>query len=134
MRLPGWLWPFRRRAPGGSAALGRWGEAQAVRELKRRGYRIRARNVRLRGGELDIVAEHGGATVFVEVKTRRDNAFGGARQAVTPAKARRLARLAQAYRQRHPHAAGACRIDVAAVQVDADGGCSVEIIPNAVQT
>ena len=84
-RIP---WPrrFRRRAPTERAELGRWGEDLAARELKRRNYRILDRNVRVGRGELDIVATDRDATVFVEVKTRRDKAFGGARSALTPTK------------------------------------------------
>ena len=128
-----WPWPFRRRAPAERAELGRWGEAVAARELKRRKYRILDRNVRLGRGELDIVATHRDATVFVEVKTRRGEAFGGARAALTRAKARQLTRLAQTYLRRHPDRAGAYRIDVVAIDVDPTGAYTVDVIPNAVQ-
>lgn len=128
-----WPWPFRRRAPAERAELGRWGEAVAARELKRRKYRILDRNVRLGRGELDIVATHRDATVFVEVKTRRDEAFGGARAALTHAKARQLTRLAQTYLRRHPDRAGAYRIDMVAIDVDPTGAYTVDVIPNAVQ-
>ena len=51
--------------------LGRFGEDTAVKLLKIKGYRILARNFRLKSGELDIVALDGLTIVFVEVKTLR---------------------------------------------------------------
>ena len=105
----------------------------AARELRRRNYRIIDRNVRVGRGELDIVASDRDATVFVEVKTRRDQAFGGARAALTPTKGRQLARLAQTYLRQHPNRAGAYRIDVVAIDVDPTGDYTLDVIPNAVQ-
>lgn len=128
-----WPWRSKRRAPTDRAELGRWGEDAAARELKRRKYRILGRNVRVGRGELDIVATHRNETVFVEVKTRRDQAFGGARAALTHAKSRRLERLAQAYLRQHPDRAGPYRIDVVAIDVDPAGDYTVDVIPNAVQ-
>lgn len=130
-RIP-WPWRSRRRAPTERAKLGRWGEDLAARELKRRKYRILERNVRVGRGELDIVASDRDATVFVEVKTRRDKTFGGARAALTPTKGRQLARLAQTYLRQHPDRAGDYRIDVVAIDVDPTGDYTVEVIPNAV--
>ena len=49
--------------------LGRRGERRAARALRRRGYRILARNLHTPAGEVDILAEEGGQTVLVEVKT-----------------------------------------------------------------
>ncbi|MBQ9753720.1 MAG: YraN family protein [Lentisphaeria bacterium] len=51
--------------------LGKFGEDTAVKLLKIKGYRILARNFRLKSGELDIVALDGLTVVFVEVKTLR---------------------------------------------------------------
>ena len=131
-RIP-WPWRSRRRAPTERADLGRWGEEVAARELKRRKYKIVDRNVRVGRGELDIVATDRDETVFVEVKTRRDQAFGGARAALTYTKARQLERLAQTYLRQHRDRAGAYRIDVVAIDVDPGGDYTVDVIPNAVQ-
>lgn len=53
--------------------LGAVGEALAVRYLRRRGYRILARNVRSAIGELDLIAlaPDRRTIVFIEVKARR---------------------------------------------------------------
>lgn len=76
------------------AALGRHGEDLAARHLTAAGFSLLARNWRCREGEIDIVARDGDVLVVCEVKTRRDIGFGTPLEAVTPAKAARLRRLA----------------------------------------
>src|SRR2546425_7460697 len=68
-----------------------------MRVLRRRGYRIRDRNVRCPMGELDLVAEDGGTLVFLEVKTRSTSDYGGPFEAISPPKRRRLQRVAVYY-------------------------------------
>ena len=75
-------------------ALGRYGEDVAARHLVAAGLTLLARNWRCRDGEVDIVAREGDVLVVCEVKTRRDVGFGTPLDAVTPAKAVRLRRLA----------------------------------------
>lgn len=56
---------------------GVWGEKQAERLLKKKGYRILGRRVKIgRADEIDIVARDGEILVFVEVKTRATEDFG----------------------------------------------------------
>ena len=81
-------------ATSARAALGRYGEHLAARHLTAAGLSVLARNWRCREGEVDIVAREGDVLVICEVKTRRDIAFGTPLDAVTPAKAARLRRLA----------------------------------------
>jgi len=111
-------------------SLGKYGEDLACAELERRGYAIVARRFRCRGGELDIVARHGTALVFVEVKAREGRAFGDAVEAVTALKRRRVVRLAREYMMRHHIGDVPCRFDVVAVRLD-DGVASVEVYPAA---
>jgi putative endonuclease len=75
-------------------ALGRFGEDVAARHLRAAGLTVVARNWRCREGEVDIVALDGDVLVMCEVKTRRGIGFGTPLDAVTPAKAARLRRLA----------------------------------------
>ena len=58
--------------------LGRFGEEQAAKYLRRRGYTVTARNFSCRAGEIDIIARRGGIIAFVEVKLRRDADFAEA--------------------------------------------------------
>jgi putative endonuclease len=75
--------------------LGALGEQVAVEHLRGMGLQILQRNWRCRYGELDVIAADGdGTVVFVEVKTRTGDGFGGLEQAVTPRKLRRIRRLA----------------------------------------
>jgi len=74
--------------------LGRYGEEVAAAHLVAAGLTIVARNWRCRQGEVDIVAVDGDVLVMCEVKTRRGVGFGTPLDAVTPAKAARLRRLA----------------------------------------
>ena len=78
------------------AEIGALGEQLAVEHLQSLGLRVLTRNWRCRYGELDVIAADDAAriVVFVEVKTRTSDQFGGVEQAVTPDKVRRLRRLA----------------------------------------
>ena len=78
------------------ALIGAWGEDQAAIYLKKKRYRLIGRNFRVRGGEIDLIAEHRGFLVFVEVKTRQDDSHGEAREFVDFRKQERL-RLAAAH-------------------------------------
>ncbi len=62
--------PRRTRSPLPGYELGARGEEHAAAHLSRRGFRIVARNVRSREGEIDLIACDGTTLAFVEVKTR----------------------------------------------------------------
>ena len=74
--------------------LGDFGEEQAARYLRRRGYRIVERNFRCRQGEIDIIARNKGFVVFVEVKLRKDDSYGAAREFVTRGKQEKILKTA----------------------------------------
>lgn len=76
------------------AALGAAGEDAAVALLAAHGYRIVARNVRLPGGEIDVIARDGDVVVFVEVKARAGDSYGAAVRAVDARKRATLRALA----------------------------------------
>jgi putative endonuclease len=100
------------------AEIGALGEQLAVEHLTSLGWRVLARNWRCRYGELDVIAaEPGGAVVFVEVKTRTSDHFGGIEQAVTPDKVRRLRRLAGLWLAGEHGRWPRLRIDVVGVRV-----------------
>ncbi|MFQ5381557.1 MAG: YraN family protein [Dehalococcoidia bacterium] len=96
--------------------LGSAGEEMAVAFLRRRGFEIKGRNIRLSGGEIDIVAVDGDATVFVEVRTRRGEP-GDAAGSLSPAKKRRMRRCALEYCARASIQPDLARIDVVAIDL-----------------
>jgi putative endonuclease len=103
--------------------LGRVGEDLAARYLEGRGWRIVARNVRYREGEIDIVAARAGLLAFVEVKTRRSRAFGTPAEAVTWRKQKTIRSMAARYlSEKHPRAE-AVRFDVVDIARDGAGFC-----------
>lgn len=90
-------------------------ESAALAFLQQHGMRVLARNAHARSGELDLVMHDGESLVFVEVRYRASNAFGGAAASVDAFKRRKLVRAAQVYLMRHPQFANApCRFDVVA--------------------
>jgi putative endonuclease len=77
--------------------LGKSGENLAALELESRGYAIIERRYRTAHGEIDIIARDGETIVFVEVRRKSSDEFGTAAESVTPAKQRRVIRMAIAY-------------------------------------
>ncbi len=82
-------------------SLGQLGEEQAARYLRRRFYRIEERNFRCRFGEIDLIARKGRFIVFIEVKLRRDDSHGEAREFVTRVKQERVIATAQFWLSQH---------------------------------
>ncbi len=103
-------------------ALGAAGERCAAEYLARRGYRVVARNVRVGGVELDLIAVRGPTCVFVEVKTRRAADRGAAEEAVDARKRERLVRGARAWLNAHRADRLRARFDVIAVAAVPGGG------------
>jgi putative endonuclease len=81
------------------AARGRAGEDAAAALLEAHGYRIVGRNVRLPGGEIDIIARDGDTVVFVEVKARASASYGSAVGAVDARKRATLRAVASDWLQ-----------------------------------
>ena len=109
-----------------SRTLGAQAETLAAAHLERRGYRIVARNVTARGGELDLVAIDGDTLCFVEVRARADARHGAADETVGPIKRRRIITAARVFLTRWRDPSMPCRFDVVAVE---PGG--VRVIQNA---
>lgn len=99
--------------------LGAMGEALAVDHLTGMGLRILGRNWRCRYGELDVIAcdDATRTAVFVEVKTRTGDGYGGLAHAVTPRKVQRLRRLAGLWLAGQDQRWAALRLDVIGVRV-----------------
>ena len=91
------------------------GEALACRHLEGQGFVILARNYRCRSGEVDVVARHGAATVFVEVKERHGASHGTGCDSVTFGKRRRIVRAARLYAAAHGLDEAPLRFDVVSI-------------------
>ncbi|MBE6850534.1 MAG: YraN family protein [Ruminococcus sp.] len=83
-----------------STELGKLGETAVCYYLEALGYEILARNFRIRGGEIDIVAAKDSDLCFVEVKTRSLDTEESGLEALTRRKRRLLIKAAYAYCER----------------------------------
>ena len=77
--------------------LGNIGEKQAVKFLKKQGYKILEKNYKTDLGEIDIIAKDGEYTAFIEVKTRTTEEFGAPSEAVDSHKQRQYIKVANLY-------------------------------------
>ncbi|MDX1775288.1 MAG: YraN family protein [Desulfobulbales bacterium] len=116
--------------------LGANGEEIAARFLRKKGYRILARNYRINLGEIDIIAEHGAVLVFIEVKTRSDAVFGSPLESVTAPKQRQLAKVALQYMSKYRCHDRPARFDVVGVAFTRPGSADlgdarIELVQNA---
>jgi len=103
---------------GNAARHGRAAEALAVAYLELVGFQVVARNTRLGGVEVDVVARDREAHVVVEVKFRARSDFGGAAAAVDRGKRERLVRAASSLLARGHERV---RIDVVTVELSPEG-------------
>jgi len=114
--------------------LGKIGEGLARRHLESVDYRVIAANVRTRSGDIDLVAEHDRALVFVEVRTRRGTGTGTPEESITPRKRSKMTATAQENLQAHGSEEREWRIDVVAVEIGHDGRLRrIDIVENAVE-
>lgn len=91
-------------------------EDQAVQYLKEKDYKILDRNFSCKMGEIDIIAQDTQKNlVFVEVKQRKTNLFGGGIAAVNKAKQRRITLTAAAYIKKTKINYTALRFDIITV-------------------
>lgn len=92
-----WISSLRKPASSPKLDLGERGEKAAARHLRRQGYKILVRRFRTKSGEVDIVCRDKDWLVFVEVKTRRDEALGAPSEAVDKTKQRHMSKVALDY-------------------------------------
>lgn len=87
---------FGRKEPE-SAAVGRRGEREAERMLKKKGYEVLARNWRSGRDEIDLICLQGKAVVFVEVRTRAEGALVSGYDSIDQRKRDALRRVCRSY-------------------------------------
>ena len=110
--------------------LGEKGEAIAVQQLKKDGYKILETNYLTKLGEIDIIAKDRDTIVFVEVKARRSVHFGSPKEAVSTQKQKKISLVALYYLKTTNQMTTKARFDVVAVNLNRDQPW-VEIIKNA---
>ena len=89
-------------------------EKIAATFLQQQGLTLLEKNFRCKYGEIDLIMREGKTLVFVEVRLRSNNNFGGAAMSITPAKQQKLSRTAELYLQTHGNCA--CRFDAILMQ------------------
>jgi len=100
------------------------GESAAALFLERRGFKILKKNFWTRWGEIDIIAERGGAVHFIEVKTRSGLRCGEPEEAINYFKLRRLRVAAEIFLKTRQSREISCQFDSLAVLVDERRGAA----------
>lgn len=77
--------------------IGKKGEKITEKFLKQNGYTIKERNFRTRHGEIDIIAAKESQLIFIEVKTRTNNNYGFASEAIDKRKQIKIYNTAKYY-------------------------------------
>lgn len=113
--------------------IGRIGEEAVCGYLRDRGYTITVRNYRIKGGEIDIIAENGDFIAFVEVKSRKPDSLVSGFEAVNKRKRGLIIKTASDYCCKHPNLLQP-RFDVAQVIIDGNRVLSIDYITNAYDT
>lgn len=105
-----------------NAEIGSAGESFASQHLIAAGYAIVARNWRVQGGEIDIIALDGDSLVFAEVRARADRAPVIAEATVDNRKLARIMLAADAFLQAHDdYHDRVWRVDLIAIAMDSAG-------------
>ena len=97
---------------------GQAGEDRALAFLQQQGCTLIARNWHCKMGEIDLIMRLGELLLFIEVKYRKNNRFGGTAYSITPSKLRKIQNTAAYYLQLNPHTGG-CRIDAVLIEGNA---------------
>ena len=89
-------------------------ETACCHYLKSKGLKLVEKNFNSRFGEIDIIMLDKKMLVFVEVRFRKNNQFGGALESITPSKQTKLRRTAELYLQKNSQHENA-RFDVVSI-------------------
>jgi len=101
-------------------SVGKFGESLAKKYLENSGYKIIETNTHKRFGEIDIVAQSHGKTIFCEVKTRTSDRFGSAVESLTCTKKKRILRMIRYYCLKNKILDENIRADFIAIQIDGE--------------
>lgn len=117
-------------------SIGIWAEQLAKNYLLEKQLKIIAENFNSRFGEIDLIALHNEQLVFIEVRYRRNQDYGGAISSIGHIKQQRLIATAQFFLQQHPtHRDREMRFDVIAICDNAqENNSRIEWLRNAFET
>ncbi|MDP8299835.1 MAG: YraN family protein [Candidatus Tantalella remota] len=101
--------------------IGKLGEAMAEKFLSSRGYITRDTNFTTPFGEIDLVADHEGSVVFVEIKTRISERFGPPLSAITRVKREHIIKNCQFYIKKNSLEGMPLRVDVIGINLSEKG-------------
>ena len=117
--------------PPTTRTIGAEAEQAACQFLEQSGCTLICRNYHSRRGEIDLIMREGDRLLFVEVRFRRNDAFGGAAGSITHAKQQKIIASARAFLHHHPHFYPLdCRFDVVTLQRHAERW-QIEWLPGA---
>ena len=111
--------------------FGKLGENCAAKFLEEQGYKIVARNFRIRSAEIDIIAQIDNVIVFVEVKARSNIRHGLPVEAVNLRKQKKIIAAASVFLQDENFCNCACRFDVVEVYLRGELVEEINHIENA---
>lgn len=121
---------FHQHSPT-TRTTGAEAEQAARHYLEQHGCTFISANYRSRRGEIDLVMRDGNRLLFVEVRMRRSDAFGGAAGSITLTKQQKIIASARAFLHHHPHFYQLdCRFDVVTLQRHAERW-QIEWLPGA---
>lgn len=126
-----WFNQSQREGKSKTSVIGQRGEKIAAHFLRKQGYKILLKNVRLGRGEIDLLCRHDEVLVFVEVKTRADEKHGPPAAAVDAWKRRCLIHAAQLYLAELNHPQLIYRFDVVEVIGPWEREPVIRLLPNA---
>jgi len=109
--------PKQRSAATERQLKGEQEEQKACEYLQAQGLQLITQNFSCKMGEIDLIMKDAHSLVFVEVRYRRNQHFGGAAASITRNKQRKIIRTALFYQQKY--APKSCmRFDVIAIEGD----------------
>ena len=113
-------------------ALGRWGERQCEKFLRRKGLKTLTRNYACNAGEIDLImVDNDRAIVFVEVKTRLDEEFTPTEEVVNKTKADKIAKTSRYFISMHDIADRPYRFDIVTITLGRRGSADIRHYKNA---
>ncbi len=111
--------------------FGRFSESEALKYLKKSGFKILESNYRNRLGEIDIIAQEKETISFVEVKSSSFDTLSSPKEAVDNRKQLKISRCAVSYLKEKKFLDRSARFDVLSIVFDERKNPQFELIRDA---